>query len=173
MPTIERFEDLQCWQSGRILKRALYCLTRKESFAKDRDLVSQVRRAAFSVTSNIAEGFERGGNRELGQFLATSKVSLGEIKDHLYTAIDEAYITQIEFDETYRAAEEAARLVGGFMSYLQRSEMTGPKFASRATRNSKSGTSNPKPETRNSEPGTRNSEPGTRNSKPGTRNPKL
>ena len=152
MSTIERFEDLQCWQSGRILKRTLYRLTRKESFAQDRDLVSQVRRAAFSVTSNIAEGFERGGNRELVQFLATSKGSLGEIKDHLYTAIDETYITQTDFDETYRAAEETARLVGGFMSYLQRSQLTGPKFAARATRNAKLGTPNPKPETRNPKP---------------------
>ena len=166
MPTIERFEDLQCWKSGRSLKRALYRLTRKEQFAKDRDLVSPIRRAAFSVTSNIAEGFERGGNRELGQFLATSKGSLGEIKDHLYTAIDETYITQIEFDETYRAAEETARLVGGFMSYLQRSEMTGPKFAARATRNSKPGTPNPESETRNPESEVRNPELGTRNPKP-------
>ena len=152
MPTIERFEDLQCWKSGRTLKRMLYRLTRKESFAQDRDLVSQIRRAAFSVTSNIAEGFERGGNRELVQFLATSKGSLGEIKDHLYTAIDEAYITQTEFDEAYHSTEETARLVGGFMSYLQRSEMTGPKFAARATRNSKPGTRNPEPETRNPKP---------------------
>jgi four helix bundle protein len=166
MPTIERFEDLQCWQSGRILKRMLYRLTRKDLVAKDRDLVSQVRRAAFSVTSNISEGFERGGNRELVQFLATSKGSLGEIKDHLYTAIDEAYITQTDFDETYRATEETARLVGGFMSYLQRSEMTGPKFASRATRSSKSGTPHPEPETRNSASEIRNPKHETRNPEP-------
>lgn len=131
MPTIKRFEDLECWLAGRDLRRAVYRLTRKPEFTKDYPLVSQIRRAAFSVTSNIVEGFERNGNREFIQFLAISKGSAGEIRDHLYTALDENYITQAEFDQTYRVAEEAGRLTGGFMSYLQRSSMTGSKFATK------------------------------------------
>ena len=137
MPTIRRFEDLECWAAGRALRRAIYRLTRKTDFLKDYPLVSQIRRAAFSVTSNIVEGFERNGNREFIQFLSIAKGSAGEIRDHLYTALDEGYITQPEFAETYRMAEEAGRLIGGFMRYLQQSEMTGTKFPSPKTRNSK------------------------------------
>ena len=137
MPTIKRFEDLECWTAGRALRRAVYRLTRKSDFVKDYPLVSQIRRAAFSVTSNIVEGFERNGNREFIQFLAVAKGSAGEIRDHLYTALDEGYITQPEFDETYRLAEETGRLVGGFMRYLQQSGMTGSKFSPAQPRNSK------------------------------------
>jgi four helix bundle protein len=134
MPTIKRFEDLECWLAGRSLRQAVYRLTRKPEFAKDYPLVSQTRRAAFSVTSNIVEGFERNGNREFIQFLAVAKGSAGEIRDHLYTALDENYITQAEFDQTYRVAEEVGRLIGGFMSYLQHSSMTGSKFATHTPR---------------------------------------
>jgi four helix bundle protein len=131
MATANRFEDLDCWQAGRKLKRSVYRLTRKAEFSRDTPLVSQIRRAAFSVTANIVEGFERSGNKEFIQFLAISKGSAGEIKDHLYTALDENYITQTEFEEAYRLADEAGRLSGGFMRYLEHSEMKGSKFASR------------------------------------------
>ena len=57
-------------------------------------LVAQIRRAVISIGSNIAEGFERGGNREFIQFLSQAKGSAGETKDQLYVALDEAYITQ-------------------------------------------------------------------------------
>lgn len=130
MSTIRRFEDLECWVAGRVLRRAVYRLTRQAEFAKDYPLVSQVRRAAFSVTSNVVEGFERNGNREFIQFLAIAKGSAGEIRDHLYTAFDEGYITQLEFDETYRLAEDAGKLIGGLMRYLQQSGMAGTKFSS-------------------------------------------
>ncbi len=146
MATINRFEELECWQAGRVLKREVYRLSRNRDFARDLPLVSQIRRAASSVTANIVEGFERSGNREFIQFLATSKGSCGEVKDHLYTAIDENYITQTDFDRCYQLCEDASRLVGGFMRYLDQTEMKGAKFAS-STR---------KTPTRNSEPGTRN-----------------
>jgi four helix bundle protein len=137
MPTIRRFEDLECWIAGRALRRGVYRLTRNSEFVRDYPLVSQIRRAAFSVTSNIVEGFERNGNREFIQFLAVAKGSAGEIRDHLYTALDEGYITQLEFDEAYRLAEEAGKLLGGLMRYLQQSGMAGTKFTPAQTRNPK------------------------------------
>ena len=128
MATIERFENIEAWQSARKLRQAVYLLTRAKPFASDFALVDQIRRAAISGGSNIAEGFERGGNREFIQFLSTSKGSVGEIKNQLYCALDEHYITQPQFDETYRLAESSSRLIGGFMTYLRRSELSGHKF---------------------------------------------
>ncbi len=138
MPRIERFEDLKCWQTGRQLKRVAYQLSRKPAFSYDRDLVSQIRRAVQSVTANIAEGFEREGNREFLQFLSQAKGFAGETKDHLYTALDENHIDQAEFDNAYKLAEDTTRLTGGFMSYLGTASPGGSKFK-------RLGHSNPKP----------------------------
>ena len=134
MATVKRFEELECWQSGRRLKQVIYRFTRRPEFRSDFPLVSQIRRAAQSVTSNIAEGFERGGNRELIQFLSQSKGSVGEVKDQLYTALDENYISQDDFEKAYNLGEQTTRLIGGFMSYLQNTEKAGPKFAARSSR---------------------------------------
>jgi four helix bundle protein len=146
MATIERFEDLQSWQAARLLRQTVYRLSREKSFARDFSLVNQIRRAAISGASNIAEGFERGGNRELIQFLSTAKGSIGEVKDQLYCALDESYISREQFDAAYRMAENASRLVGGFMTYLRGSVVTGHKFDHTALGpvNSKPKTQNPK-----------------------------
>ncbi len=142
MATIRRFEDLDCWQAGRALKQQIYRLTRKQEFSRDLPLVSQIRRAASSVTSNIAEGFERDGNREFVSFLSISKGSCGEVKDHLYTAFDERYIAENEFENTYKLADEAGRRIGAFMRYLEQSDLKGRKFANRPR---SSTTRNPEP----------------------------
>jgi four helix bundle protein len=126
--TIKRFEDLECWKSGRRLRQFAYRLSRLDQFARDYALVGQIRRASQSVTANIAEGFEREGNREFIQFLAQAKGSVGEVKDELYTALDENYITQTDFDEAYSIADETTRLIGGMMGYLRRAQSAGSKF---------------------------------------------
>jgi four helix bundle protein len=128
MPTITRFEDIEAWQLGRELKRQVYALSKAGEFAKDFALKDQIRRAAISVTANIAEGFEREGNREFLQFLSTSKGSCGEVQDHLYTALDETYITQQQFENLYGTAAEVGRKIGAFMKYLQQTAIRGRKF---------------------------------------------
>lgn len=133
MARIDRFEDLECWRSGRRLRQTVYAFTRTNAFRADNALVWQIRRASVSVTANIAEGFERGGNREFIQFLSQAKGSVGETKDHLYTALDEGYINQADFDASYALAEQTTRLIGGFMSYLRSAEKTGSKFVSKIT----------------------------------------
>jgi four helix bundle protein len=143
---IERFEDLECWQTTRVFRRPVYRLSRSPEFSRDYALVSQIRRAAISIGSNIAEGFERGGNRELIQFLAQAKGSAGETKDQLYVALDEGYITREQFDQAYALGDTASRLIGGFISYLRRATITGYKFDTVATR------ANPKLKTKNSKP---------------------
>jgi four helix bundle protein len=138
MATIDRFEDIEAWKAGRKLRQTVYRLTRNKAFSTDFGLVDQIRRAAVSITSNIAEGFERGGNREFIQFLSHAKGSAGEVKDQLYCALDEKYITQPEFDHAYGLASDATKLIGGFMSYLRQSESKGYKFPPTATSRSRS-----------------------------------
>jgi len=128
MAKIERFEDLTSWQKARELNRCIYRVTRAGAFAKDFGLRDQIRRASISILSNIAEGFERGGDKEFIQFLSTAKGSCGEVRAQLYAALDEQYLTQGEFDQLNKLCVEASRLIAGMMAYLHRSELRGNKF---------------------------------------------
>ena len=128
MAVIGCVEDIQAWQKGRELTRRVYEASASHKFSRDRRLQAQIRSAAASVTSNIAEGFQRAGNREFLQFLAVAKGSAGEVKSQLYTALDAGYLTQREFDEIYAVATSAERLIGGLMRYLKQSTLRGPRF---------------------------------------------
>jgi four helix bundle protein len=128
MARIEQFEDIEGWKKGRELRQAVYRVSKRGGFAKDFSLKDQIRRAAQSVTSNIAEGFERGGNREFIQFLSDAKGSCGEVRDQLYTALDESYVSQAEFNDLYKLSLDTSRLISGFMKYLQQSELRGSKY---------------------------------------------
>src|SRR5271156_5965870 len=127
MATIARFEDIEAWKKGRELRRAIYNCSRNGAFGKDFGLRDQIRRSAVFVTSNIAQGFERGGNKEFIQFLANSKGSCGELRDQLYAALDEQYISADQFETLCRQAVEISRMISGLMSYLKQSEMRGVK----------------------------------------------
>jgi four helix bundle protein len=130
MATIERFEDIQAWQKGRELTQAVYRFSRRGEFARDLALKDQIRRTAISITSNIAEGFERVGNREFIQFLSTAKGSCGEVRSQLYVALDESYITQEEFQQLHDRCIENNRLIDGFISYLKKTDLKGQKYPS-------------------------------------------
>lgn len=120
MARIERFEDLIAWQKARELTRAIYEATRQGAFAKDYGLCGQIQRAAVSIMSNIAEGFERGGRGEFHQFLSTAKASCAEVRSQLYVAIDVGYLDQTSFDRLMQQAEEVARIVGGLRASVQK-----------------------------------------------------
>ena len=128
MKKIEKFEDIVAWQKARLLTREVYQCTRAGAFARDYGLKDQIQRASVSTMANVAEGFERGGDKEFIQFLSNSKGSCGEVKSHLYVALDQAYITQAGFDQLYGQASEVARLLSGFMTYLRESDLRGPKY---------------------------------------------
>ena len=128
MATIKRFEDIGAWQEGRKLVRAIYQASCAGNFARDFALRDQIRRAAISIPSNIAEGFERDGNREFYQFLSLAKGSCGEVRTQLYLALDEAYLTTSQFDSLSEAVLRISRMVASLMTYLRRSGMRGPKF---------------------------------------------
>jgi four helix bundle protein len=118
--SVSRFEDLIAWQKARGLANAIYQLTSRYSFSRDFGLRDQIQRAAVSVMSNIAEGFERGGPAEFHQFLVIAKASCAELRAQLYLALDVGYIDQEKFDETMKLAEEVARLVGGLRASIKR-----------------------------------------------------
>ena len=128
MAKINRFEDLMSWQKARELNRLVYRVSRNGSFARDQGLRGQIRRASISVMSNIAEGFERGGDKEFIQFLSLAKGSCGEVRCQLYAALDESYINEAEFRELYERSSEVGRLISGMMTYLKNSELRGAKF---------------------------------------------
>ncbi|HVU12028.1 MAG TPA: four helix bundle protein [Phototrophicaceae bacterium] len=110
---IERFEDLIAWQKARVLTRLIYEITRQEKFAKDFGLVGQLQRAAVSIMSNITEGYERGNPGDFFRFLCIAKASCAEVRSQLYVALDIGYLTQTQFDQLMKQAEEVGRVVGG------------------------------------------------------------
>jgi four helix bundle protein len=110
---IERFEELIAWAKARTLSREIYEVTRRGAFARDFGLSGQIQRAAVSIMSNIAEGFERGGRGEFHQFLSTAKASCAELRSQLYVALDVGYLDQQQFHVLLKHAEEVARIIGG------------------------------------------------------------
>lgn len=102
----ERFDDLIVWQKSRILVRDIYSVTSQGAFARDYDLTRQIRRAAISIASNIAEGVERYGSNELAHFLSIAKGSSSEIRAQLYLALDLAYIDKPTFDRLFEQCNE-------------------------------------------------------------------
>jgi len=128
MAKIERFEDLISWQKARELNRLIYQVSRNGTFAKDFGLRDQMRRASVSIMTNIAEGFERGGDKEFIQFLSNAKGSCGEVRCQLYAALDENYLSEAEFNQLEERCLEVSRLISGFMTYLRDSEFRGSKF---------------------------------------------
>ena len=96
---------------------------RHGTFAKDFGLSGQIQRAAVSIMSNIAEGFERGGRGEFHQFLSTAKASCAEVRSQLYVAFDIGYLDQRRFDQLLAQAEEVARIVGGLRASVGRQRL--------------------------------------------------
>jgi len=128
MARLERFEDIEAWKKARELIRSVYQITATGEFRRDFGLRDQIRRAAVSVLSNIAEGFERDGNKEFLQFLSLAKGSCGEVRAQLYVAIDQAYIKDSQFQELFDQTMQVSRLIAGLIKYLQQSEMRGHKY---------------------------------------------
>lgn len=117
---VERFEDLIAWQKARQLTVEIYRITAHGEFAKDFGLRDQIRRAAVSVMSNIAEGFDRGSRGEFHQFLVVAKASCAEVRSQLYVALDIGYVVQEVFSNLSSSTDELSRIIGGLRAAVQK-----------------------------------------------------
>lgn len=128
MSKIRRFEDIDCWKKARELTKSIYSISLGVRFSKDFALRDQLRRSSISILSNIAEGFERDGNKEFVQFLSIAKGSCGEARAQLYVALDQEYISDMQFRSISEMAIEISRMLSGLIKYLKQSEMAGRKY---------------------------------------------
>ncbi|UQD55747.1 four helix bundle protein [Flavobacterium sp. K5-23] len=122
MGKFNSFEEINSWQKSRLFNKRIYEITENSDFKKDFDLVRQIRRASISISSNIAEGFERNTDKEFVYFLYVAKASAGEVRSQLYLALDLNYISKIEFDELYLNVTDISKLLSGFIKYLNDSQ---------------------------------------------------
>lgn len=125
----ESFEELHVYQRARELANAVYALTRLDALAKDRRLADQIRRAAVSVMSNIAEGFERGTTAEFVQFLYIAKGSCGEVRAQLELACDQNYISRSEHERLVDQARRVSGMISNLIAHIQGLNYRGEKHA--------------------------------------------
>jgi len=128
MAKIEKFEDLQVWQLARDVSLHIWFLIENTPLGRDYELKNQMSRSSGSVMDNIAEGFERNGNKEFIHFLSIAKGSCGELRSHLYRAFDRKHISFEQFTELAAKAEFQNKKIGAFISYLRSSDYKGVKF---------------------------------------------
>lgn len=120
MKSFKKFEDINSWQKARALNKKTYELTNNnELFKKDFGLRDQMRRSCISISSNIAEGFERETHKEFIRFLFIAKASAGEFRSQLYLAYDLSYTNQDEFDKLFDAVNEISKMIYGLIKYLK------------------------------------------------------
>ncbi len=120
MATIERFEDLEIWKQARLLTNLIYDMSEAGAFARDFGLKDQMRRAAVSIMSNIAEGFESRTQNMFIRYLGIAKASAGELRSQLYIAVDRQYIPQEAFSSAVSLVEQTSRQIMAFTRYLEK-----------------------------------------------------
>ena len=125
---VRDFEELAIFQKARELSKKIYPVTNKDGFKSDFRFVQQIRAAAGSIMDNIAEGFERGGNKEFLNFLYIAKGSCGEVRSQLIRAKDVGYLTPEEYDELYTDCRKLSASIMNFIKELKSSDITGAKY---------------------------------------------
>lgn len=121
------FENLDCWKKSIEFCKIVYSLTKRGEFKKDFDLVHQIRRAAISIPSNIAEGFERGSVAEQIHFLYIAKGSAGEVRTQLHLSHELKYISSDDYNKINNNILEISRMIFGLIEYLKKSKIKGDK----------------------------------------------
>lgn len=119
MATIQRFEEIEAWQTARQLTQLVYDLSNQESFARDYALRDQMRRASIGIMSNIAEGFESRTRPLFVQFLGVAKGSAGELRAQSYVAFDAGYLSEEQFNQLSGLAARCSRQLSRFIQHLQ------------------------------------------------------
>jgi len=120
MAKLEKFEDIEAWKLARALTTKIYLFAGAGDFARDHGFRDQICRAAVSIVSNIAEGFERKSDKAFLQFLTIAKGSAGELRAQLYVALDLGYISKVQFSDAYSDVMCISKMISRLMSYLSR-----------------------------------------------------
>ena len=128
MAAVRDFEELVIFQKARELSAKIYPITKKGEFKYDTRFVQQIRAAAGSIMDNIAEGFERAGNKEFLNFLYIAKGSCGEVRSQLIRANDVGYLTQEEYHELYTDCRKLSAAIMNFIKEIRNSDMSGAKY---------------------------------------------
>ncbi|MEO0741302.1 MAG: four helix bundle protein [Bacteroidota bacterium] len=123
----EDIEDIEAWQPGRELTKRMYLATQSGAFSRDFALRDQIRRACISITSNIAEGYERQSRRDFARFLSIAKASNAEVRSQLYCALDLGYLPDDEFDAFYDYTQHIGRKLASLIQYLSRPTQPRPQ----------------------------------------------
>jgi four helix bundle protein len=125
---IQSFEELKIWQEAREAAKMIFEFTMSKEFEKDYKFRNQIRSASGSIMDNIAEGFERGGNKEFIQFLSIAKGSVGEARSQCFRALDYGFFDSFQANRMFEKLTGLNLKIIKLMSYLKASNFKGPKF---------------------------------------------
>ena len=128
MATVRDFEDLAIFQKARELSKKIYDITEKEKFKRDYRFVAQIHASVGSIMDNIAEGFERNGNKEFVNFLFIAKGSCGEVRSLLFIVYDVGYLEPEEYKGLYSECRKLSAGIMNFIKEIKDSDYAGPKF---------------------------------------------
>ncbi|UZX28714.1 four helix bundle protein [Riemerella anatipestifer] len=128
MSNIKTFEDLEIWQLSRALCQDIFVIIEETPLKNNFRLANQIDGAPGSIMDNIAEGFERNGNREFLQFLSVAKASCGEVRSQLYRLKDRNFVNDKTFEDLKNKTLLLSKKISAFIKYLKNSEMSGTKF---------------------------------------------
>ena len=128
MATWVTFEDIEAWQLARAFCQDIYLLIKETELAKDFRLKDQINGSSGSTMDNIAEGYERGGNREFIQFLSIAKASIGESRSQLYRIFDRGYIDENSFKDLSNKTRIISMKISKLIGYLKSSSYKGVKY---------------------------------------------
>ncbi|MBJ6723147.1 four helix bundle protein [Geomesophilobacter sediminis] len=112
---IEHFEQIDSWKEARLLVQAIYAALHD---CRDWGYKDQIQRAAISVMSNIAEGFDRGSNKEFVQFLVIARGSVSEVKSLAYAGMDVGHLSADSFESIKTKCTKISNTINGFIRYL-------------------------------------------------------
>lgn len=116
---INRFEEMQIWIDSISIAKEVYNLTSVGKFSKDYFLRDQIQRSVVSISSNIAEGFERSNNNEFIRFLNIAKGSAGEARSQIHLAFEIGLVNELEYQHVKTSLTEISKQIGAFIKYLK------------------------------------------------------
>ena len=119
----KRFEETPIWQEAREFVNSVYgLLASSKTLKNDYSLSDQLKRASYSIMLNIAEGFERGSNKDFAHFLDFAKGSAGETRSIMYIMLDNEYITENQFKNMLLNIENISTQLSNFKKYLVKND---------------------------------------------------